>query len=101
MDRAQSRAPIQTLEDARDSVTTVCLNPTEIITGSVDGHVRAYDLRKGQLRSDYIGRNVISHSFACCAMLTCFGRRSCDLGSTNEGRVNVPRRYPRLVHSSA
>ena len=101
MDRAQSRAPIQTLEDARDSVTTVCVNTTEIITGAVDGQVRAYDIRKGQLRSDYIGRNVISRSFACRPMLTCFGRRSCDLNSTNEGRVNVSRRYPRLVHSFA
>jgi len=58
--KAQSKAPIQTLEDARDSVTTVCINPTEITTGSVDGHVRAYDLRKGQLRSDYIGHPVTS-----------------------------------------
>ena len=26
------------------------------MTGSVDGHVRTYDLRKGELRSDFIGR---------------------------------------------
>jgi len=71
MNRAQSKTPIQTLEDARDSVTTVCINPTEITTGSVDGHVRAYDLRKGQLRSDYIGRNVVFCSYAHCPTLMC------------------------------
>jgi mitogen-activated protein kinase organizer 1 len=32
------------------------IGPTSIITGSVDGHVRTYDLRKGELRTDYIGR---------------------------------------------
>ncbi|KAF8322286.1 nuclear mRNA splicing protein [Clavulina sp. PMI_390] len=58
--KSQSRTPIQTLEDARDSVTTVCITPTEIISGSVDGHVRTYDLRQGQLRSDYIGHPVTS-----------------------------------------
>jgi len=30
------------------------------MTGSVDGHVRTYDLRKGELRSDYLGQPVTS-----------------------------------------
>lgn len=54
--RAMSRAPIQVLEEARDAVQTIHVGPTFIITGSVDGHVRTYDLRKGELRADYIGR---------------------------------------------
>jgi len=29
------------------------------MTGSVDGHVRTYDLRKGELRSDFIGRTSL------------------------------------------
>src|SRR5262245_54525125 len=53
---AQSRAPIQILDEARDAVQTIHVSPTTIITGSVDGHVRTYDLRKGELRSDFIGR---------------------------------------------
>ena len=33
------------------------------MTGSVDGHVRTYDLRKGELRADYLGReSIISYS---------------------------------------
>lgn len=54
--RAQNRAPIQILEEARDAVQTLHVDSTMIIAGSVDGHVRTYDLRKGELRSDYIGR---------------------------------------------
>lgn len=30
------------------------------MTGSVDGHVRTYDLRKGELRTDFIGRTFPS-----------------------------------------
>jgi mitogen-activated protein kinase organizer 1 len=57
--RAQSRHPIQVLEEARDSVQTLHVGSTTITTGSVDGHVRTYDLRKGELRSDYIGRECL------------------------------------------
>jgi len=53
---AQSRQAIQVLEEARDAVQTIHVGSTFITTGSVDGHVRTYDLRKGELRSDFIGR---------------------------------------------
>lgn len=54
--RSQNRQPIQSLEEARDSVQTLYIGPTIIMSGSVDGHVRTYDLRKGEFRADYIGR---------------------------------------------
>jgi hypothetical protein len=57
---AQSRQAIQTLEEARDAVQTLHVGSTTITTGSVDGHVRTYDLRKGELRSDFIGRRMFS-----------------------------------------
>ena len=31
----------------------VCISGDKIYTASVDGYVRTYDLRAGQLRSDY------------------------------------------------
>lgn len=52
---AQSRQAIQVLDEARDAVQTLHIGSTTITTGSVDGHVRTYDLRKGELRSDYLG----------------------------------------------
>lgn len=64
MHRAQNRQPIQILQEARDAVQTMHVASTAIITGSVDGHVRTYDLRKGELRSDYIGRK-----YASCILL--------------------------------
>ena len=60
---AQSRVPIQILEEARDAVQTIHIAPTTITTGSIDGHVRVYDLRKGELRSDFLGREFSACSF--------------------------------------
>ena len=48
--------PIQILDEARDAVQTLHVGPTFIVSGSIDGHVRTYDLRMGELRSDFIGR---------------------------------------------
>jgi len=60
--RSQNRQPIQALEEARDSVQALYVGNSRIMTGSVDGHVRTYDLRKGELRADYIGRTCAT----CC-----------------------------------
>lgn len=53
--RSQNRAPIQVLNEAKDSVQALYISATTVIAGSVDGHVRTYDLRKGELRSDFVG----------------------------------------------
>jgi mitogen-activated protein kinase organizer 1 len=46
------------------------------MTGSVDGHVRTYDLRKGELRSDFIGRTSPSILLRLPGTVLL---RSCDL----------------------
>ncbi|TCD65183.1 hypothetical protein EIP91_003005 [Steccherinum ochraceum] len=56
--RSQNRQAIQTLEEARDAVQALHVGQGVVITGSVDGHVRTYDLRMGQLRTDFIGHPV-------------------------------------------
>jgi len=56
--RSWNKEPIQILSEARDSVSCVRVVSTggvsEIITGSVDGSVRTYDLRRGQIRCDHL-----------------------------------------------
>lgn len=54
--------PIQVLDDFKDSVTAVHVSEDmrEIIASSVDGFVRRYDIRKGQLTADCIGMPVVS-----------------------------------------
>jgi mitogen-activated protein kinase organizer 1 len=56
--KARTFDPVQTMDDARDSVTSVFISSYEIITGSVDGCVRTYDIRAGELRTDHIGQPV-------------------------------------------
>lgn len=55
-----SRDPVQILDDAKDSVPSLDVSEFEILTASVDGFIRCYDLRVGQLRTDCIGEPVTS-----------------------------------------
>lgn len=77
--RTRSQDPIQTFKDAQDSISKVILvmDKTEILSCSVDGCVRIYDVRKGQLRVDRCCPNgkettavtgmCLSHDGACVA----------------------------------
>jgi mitogen-activated protein kinase organizer 1 len=72
--RSRSYDPIQVLGDARDSVTSVQLAPSEILAGSVDGSVRRYDLRFGKLHCDTIANPVTCVSFSRdgnCILASC------------------------------
>ncbi|CAI8047078.1 WD repeat domain-containing protein 83 [Geodia barretti] len=72
--RSRSYDPIQVLGDAKDSVTSVQLAPSEILTGSVDGSVRRYDLRFGKLHCDTIANPVTCVSFSRdgnCILASC------------------------------
>ncbi|KAN0099674.1 WD40 repeat-like protein [Hyaloscypha variabilis] len=59
--RSKSASPVMVLEDARDSVSCVVAGEGyEILSGSVDGRVRCYDVRMGRLETDVIGAPVTS-----------------------------------------
>lgn len=60
MRASSSRFPIQILEDSKDSVGSVCINGAKIAVGSIDGHVRIYDLRKGSMTCDFLGDPITS-----------------------------------------
>eukprot|EP00045_Choanoeca_perplexa_P014573 m.172598 g.172598 ORF g.172598 m.172598 type:complete len:308 (-) comp16722_c0_seq1:2600-3523(-) len=62
--RSNDRDPVQVMNEAKDSVPTLVLSDHEILTGSVDGFVRCYDLRVGQMRQDNMGEPVTSVSFS-------------------------------------
>ncbi len=52
------------LEECKDSVTCVDVSDHEILVGSADSAVRRYDLRNGQMLSDYVGSPVASARFS-------------------------------------
>lgn len=53
--KSQSHKPLMTLTEAKDSISSVSVVGHEIIAGSVDGKVRTYDIRMGQVYIDVIG----------------------------------------------
>ena len=57
--RSQNRSPIQILDSAKDSITSVQSWEWQILSGSVDGGVRLYDVRMGSLVTDYLGRKLL------------------------------------------
>jgi mitogen-activated protein kinase organizer 1 len=65
--KSQNMKPIMVLEEAKDSVSCVLAGSGagkggeyEILTGSVDGRVRSYDIRMGKIETDVIGASVTS-----------------------------------------
>jgi mitogen-activated protein kinase organizer 1 len=61
--KSNSFKPIQVLADAKDSISAVMVNGREgheIVTGSVDGRVRYYDLRMGRMDTDVLPGPVTS-----------------------------------------
>lgn len=62
--KSGSLKPIQVLDEARDAVTAVVVRGPEVITGSVDGRVRSYDVRMGRCTTDVLGASVTSLSLA-------------------------------------
>ncbi|XP_043940663.1 WD repeat domain-containing protein 83 isoform X2 [Protopterus annectens] len=61
--RSRKPNPIQILNEAKDGVSSIKVSDHEILSGSVDGRVRRYDLRMGQLYTDYIGSPITSVCF--------------------------------------
>ncbi|KAL2054346.1 hypothetical protein ABVK25_005487 [Lepraria finkii] len=52
--------PVQVLEEAKDSVSSLHVVGHEIVTGSVDERMRIYDLRMGMVFVDVIGHPITS-----------------------------------------
>jgi mitogen-activated protein kinase organizer 1 len=84
--RSHMREPIQTLDQAADSVSSISVHGHKIVSGSVDGCVRVYDLRMGELTTHMIGppvsSAVVSRDGNCVLACTLDDRsRLIDLGS--------------------
>ena len=83
--------PVQTLTDARDYVSSVTVlekknDLCEIVTSSIDGKLRTYDVRRGLMNEDDLGTNVA---------LTCFAHTSdslCGVISCLNGAIRVTER---------
>jgi len=72
--KSQSQDPIQVLEESKDSVSSLIVTRTEIISGSIDGTVRRYDIRAGTLLTDSMAHPVTSAHLSHdgnCILVSC------------------------------
>lgn len=97
--KSNSIDPIQILNEARDSVTSVFLTEYEIVAGSVDGKIRNYDIRAGILRTDVVNQPITSINLSHdgnCILVGCLNnsirlmdKGSGELLSTYTGHKNL------------
>lgn len=74
--RSRARDPLQALKEARDAVTSVLASDHEIVSSSLDGCVRRYDLRMGKMCSDTLGcpaTRVQMTRDGLCLLVSCLG----------------------------
>lgn len=57
--RTRKQEPIQVMNEAKDCVTAIIVNDIKIITSSLDGCIRHYDLRAGELTCDNVGPPIV------------------------------------------
>lgn len=57
---ANAWRPIFEADEATDAILSMALTSTTLHTGSVDGHMRTYDIRQGVLRTDVLGEPITS-----------------------------------------
>jgi mitogen-activated protein kinase organizer 1 len=50
--RSKKPEAFQIMNDGKDSISSVQVTDHEILTGSLDGQIRRYDIRNGQMISD-------------------------------------------------
>lgn len=79
--KSQSRVPIQTLSDSKDSIECVLIIGHKILTGSVDGMVRQYDIRMGEVISDNVGFPITSIDLA--------KNKKCLLVSSTDSKIRI------------
>ena len=62
--KSKSKDPIQILDEAKDSVTSISVSDHEIVTSSLDGRIRRYDLRKGIMDDDDLTKSCVNISLS-------------------------------------
>ncbi|KAK2587387.1 hypothetical protein KPH14_003103 [Odynerus spinipes] len=72
--KSKSTDPVQCLNEAKDSISSVRISDHEILSASFDGKIRRYDIRVGQMYSDYMKDAVTCASFTRdgqCIVVSC------------------------------
>ncbi|XP_055598138.1 WD repeat domain-containing protein 83 [Uranotaenia lowii] len=72
--RTRRLEPVQTMRDAKDCITSLVVSEHKIISGSLDGSIRQYDIRMGELTCDSIGipiAHIVQTKDGQCILAAC------------------------------
>lgn len=72
--RSRALEPMQTLKEAKDCITGLFVTEHKIISSSLDGCIRHYDLRAGEMTCDKIGESITAMSITSdeqCILAAC------------------------------
>ncbi|KAL9705998.1 hypothetical protein quinque_009516 [Culex quinquefasciatus] len=72
--RTRKLEAIQTMREAKDCITSLVVTEHKIIAGSLDGSIRTYDLRAGELTCDTVGipiTHIVQTSDGQCILAAC------------------------------
>lgn len=106
--RSRSKDPLMILDDATDAVTCVTQSPShhQIITSSVDGKLRTYDLRFARMVTEDIVHPITSFSISNDGMSSMMAAscldgviRLWDRSSTNATTTGIRKRVFQKLHS--
>lgn len=96
--RSNMRDPIQTINKFKDSVTSLLFDDACIFACSMDGTFRCFDVRQGQLITNYVSHGLTSISISAdhnCVLVSCldscvrlFDRATGELLNTYKGHVH-------------
>lgn len=56
--RTRSLDPVQVMKEAKDCITALIVSEYKIVSSSLDGCIRQYDIRAGQMTCDKVGEPV-------------------------------------------
>jgi mitogen-activated protein kinase organizer 1 len=79
--RTRALEPIQSLKEAKDCITGLFVTEHKIISSSLDGCIRHYDLRAGEMTCDNIGEPVTTMSMT--------RDEQCIIASCQDGAVRL------------
>lgn len=79
--RTRALEPIQTMKEAKDCITALIVTEHKIISSSLDGCIRHYDLRAGELTCDKIGEPI--------SFMSMTADEQCILAACQDGAIRL------------
>lgn len=89
--RTRKLEPVQVMKDAKDCITSIVINDHKIIASSLDGCIRHYDIRAGELTCDKLGipvTYVVQTKDEQCLVAACLDETVRLIDNENSGLLS-------------